>query len=162
MADQAQAAALWDAAYAQGDDTRGWYEEHPAMSPRMLDSAGIRAAAALIHVGGGASRLTGAPLDRGFRDLTVLDISSAGMQHARARLGSRADQVHWLAADILSWHPRRRYQVWHDRAAFHFQRGTAGPPARRRVALDQPGPGRAHHPLGTIQPLTWVALRRQS
>jgi hypothetical protein len=57
MADQAKAAAHWDAAYAQGDDTRSWYEKHPAMSLRMLDSAGISAADALIDVGGGASPL---------------------------------------------------------------------------------------------------------
>ena len=55
-----------------------------------------------------------------FGDLTVLDISATGMQHARDRLGPRADQVHWLTADVLSWHPPRHYQAWHDRAAFHF------------------------------------------
>jgi trans-aconitate methyltransferase len=120
MADQAQAAARWDDAYAQGDDTRSWYEKHPHMSLRMLGSAGVSAADALIDVGGGASPLTGELLDRGFRDLTVLDISAAGMQHARDRLGPRADQVHWLTADILSWHPRRHYQAWHDRAVYHF------------------------------------------
>jgi trans-aconitate methyltransferase len=120
MAGQARAAAHWDAAYAQGEDTRSWYEEHPGMSLRMLDSAGISAADALIDVGAGASPLTGALLDRGFRDLTVLDISAAGMQHARDRLGARAEQVHWLAADVLTWHPPRHYQAWHDRAAFHF------------------------------------------
>ena len=76
------------------------------MSLRMLDSAGLTAADAVIDVGGGASPLTGALLDRGFRDLTVLDISAAGMQFARERLGPRADQVHWLTADVLSWHPR--------------------------------------------------------
>ena len=120
MADQAKAAGHWDAAYAQGDDTRSWYEKHPHMSLRMLGSAGVSAADALIDVGGGASPLTGELLDRGFRDLTVLDISAAGMQHARDRLGPRADQVHWLTADILSWHPRRHYQAWHDRAVYHF------------------------------------------
>ena len=142
MADQAQAAAHWDAAYAQGDDTRSWYEEHPAMSLRMLDCAGISAADALIDVGGGASPLTGVLLDRGFRDLTVLDISAAGMQHVRGRLGSRADQVHWLTADVLSWHPQRHYQAWHDRAAYHFltteehawHRGP-GRPVRQRCHL---------------------------
>ncbi|MFY9866608.1 MAG: class I SAM-dependent methyltransferase [Trebonia sp.] len=115
MADQAEAAAHWDAAYAQGDDARSWFEKHPDMSLRMLDSAGVSAADALIDVGGGASPLTGALLDRGFRDLTVLDISAAGMRHARDRLGSRTDQVHWLTADVLSWHPQRHYQAWHDR-----------------------------------------------
>lgn len=120
MAEQAPVAARWDAAYAQGDDTRSWFEAHPGMSLRMLGSAGVSAADALIDVGGGASPLAGALLDRGFDDVTVLDISAAGMQYARDRLGSRADQVHWLTADVLSWHPGRHYQTWHDRAVYHF------------------------------------------
>ncbi|MGH3150185.1 MAG: hypothetical protein ACRDOB_05570 [Streptosporangiaceae bacterium] len=86
MAGQAEAAAHWDAAYAKGSDTRSWFEEHAGMSLRMLGSAGVLAADAVIDVGGGASPLTGALLDRGFGDLTVLDISAAGMQHARERL----------------------------------------------------------------------------
>jgi trans-aconitate methyltransferase len=207
MADQAKAAAHWDAAYAQGDDTRSWYEKHPAMSLRMLDSAGISAADALIDVGGGASPLARALLDRGFGDLTVLDISAAGMQHARDRLGPRADQVHWVTADVLSWHPRRRYQTWHDRAVYHFlitdehrQQylrtldaatdpgaiavfGCFAPDGPRHcsglsVARYSPAQlarqvgamwllinqDREEHitPAGTIQPFTWVALRRQS
>jgi trans-aconitate methyltransferase len=207
MADQAQAAAHWDAAYAQGDETLSWFEKHPAMSLRMLGSAGVLAADALIDVGGGASPLTGALLDRGFCDLTVLDISAAGMRHARGRLGSRADQVHWLTADVLSWHPRRRYQAWHDRAVFHFltieehrqqylhtldtvtapgaiavfgcfapdgPQHCSGLPVARYSAAQlacQIGAewllisqDREEHitPAGTIQPLTWVALRRQS
>ena len=207
MADQAEAAAHWDAAYAQGDGTRSWFEKHPDMSLRMLDSAGVSAADALIDVGGGASPLTGALLDRGFRDLTVLDISATGIQHARDRLGSRADQVHWLTTDVLSWHPQRHYQAWHDRAVFHFltideQRqqylhtlDTATTPGAVAVfgcfAPDGPehcsglpvaryspaqlarqigtkwlliSQDREEHitPAGTIQPFTWIALRRQS
>ena len=207
MADQAEAAAHWDGAYARGDGTRSWFEEHPDMSLRMLESAGVSAADALIDVGGGASPLIGALLDRGFGDLTVLDISATGMRHARDRLGSRADQVHWLTADVLSWHPRRHYQAWHDRAAFHFltieehrqqylhtldtatapgavavfgcfapdgPQGCSGLPVARYspaqlarqigtkwVLTSQ---DREEHitPAGTIQPLTWIALRRQS
>ena len=120
MTDQADAAAHWDAAYAQGDGTRSWFQHHPDMSLRMLGAAGVSDADAHIDVGGGASPLTGALLDRGFGDLTVLDISAAGTQHARDRLGSRADQVHWLTADVLSWHPQRHYRAWHDRAVYHF------------------------------------------
>ena len=207
MADQAEAAAHWDAAYAQGDGTRSWFEKHPDMSLHMLDSAGVSAADALIDVGGGASPLTGALLDRGFGDLTVLDISAAGMQHARDRLGSRADQVHWLTGDVLSWHPQRHYRAWHDRAVFHFLTidehrqqylhilDTATTPGAVAVfgcfAPDGPehcsglpvaryspaelarqigtkwlliSQDREEHstPAGTIQPFTWVALRRQS
>jgi trans-aconitate methyltransferase len=207
MAQKAQAGAHWDAAYAHGDDTRSWFGEHPDMSLRMLDCAGVSAADALIDVGGGASPLTGTLLDRGFGDLTVLDLPAAGMQHARDRLGSRAGQVHWLAADVLSWHPRRRYQARHDRAAFHFlttgerrqqylhtldtatvpgaiavfgcfapdgPRHCSGLPAARYSPAQLGrqagakwlliGQDREEHitPAGTIQPFTWVALRRQS
>jgi len=207
MADQAEAAAHWDAAYAQGDGTRSWFETHPNMSLRMLDSAGVSAADALIDVGGGASPLAGVLLDRGFRDLTVLDISAAGMQHARGHLGPRADQVHWLTADVLSWHPPRHYQAWHDRAVFHFltadehrqqylhtldtatapdaisvfgcfapdgpQHCSGLPVARyspaqlaRRIGTKWRliSQAREEHitPAGTIQPFTWIALRRQS
>src|SRR5580693_7645814 len=111
MTDQAPVAAHWDASYAEGDDTRSWFEKHPGMSLRMLASAGVSAADALIDVGGGASPLARALLDRGFGDLTVLDISATGIQHARDRLGPRADQVDWLTADVLSWHPQRHYQA---------------------------------------------------
>lgn len=168
---------------------------------------GVSAADALIDVGGGASPLTGALLDRGFRDLTVLDISAAGMRHARDRLGSRADQVHWLSADVLSWHPLRHYQAWHDRAVYHFltidehrqqylrtlDTATApgaiavfgcfapdGPQRCSGLPVARYGPAqlarqigakwqlisqdREEHitPAGSIQPFTWVALRRQS
>jgi len=206
MADHAQTAAHWDAAYAQGDDTRSWFEKRPAMSLRMLDSAGVSAADALIDVGGGASPLSGALLDRGFCDLTVLDISAAGMQRARDRLGSQADQVHWLIADVLSWHPERHYRAWHDRAVYHFltidkhrqqylhtlNTATApdaiavvgcfapnGPQHCSGLPVARYSPAqlarqlgikwllineeREEHitPAGTIQPFTWVALRRQ-
>ncbi len=207
MTDPAKAAALWDAAYAQGDDTRSWFEKQPGMSLRMLDAAGVSAADALIDVGGGASALTSALLDRGFRDLTVLDISATGMHYAQVRLGSRAGQVHWLTADILSWHPGRRYRAWHDRAVYHFltadehrqqylcaldaatvpgaiavfgcfapdgPRHCSGLPVARYSPAQlarQIGTNwqmisqdREEHltPAGTIQPFTWIALRRQS
>jgi trans-aconitate methyltransferase len=206
MADQAHAAAHWDDAYAQGDDTRSWFEQHPDMSLRMLDSAGVSTVDALIDAGGGASPLTRALLDRGFRDLTVLDISATGLQHARDRLGSRADQVHWLAADVLTWQPRRHYRAWHDRAVYHFLTtdqhrqqylhtlDTATAPGAIAVfgcfAPDGPqhcsglpvaryspaqlarqlgvkwnlmSQDREEHitPAGTIQPFTWIALRRE-
>jgi trans-aconitate methyltransferase len=110
----------WDAAYAQGEATRSWFEPEPGMSLRMLHSAGVSAADPVIDVGGGASLLAQALLDRGFRDVTVLDVSDTGMQYARRRLGPRAGHVTWLAADVLAWSPGRQYQAWHDRAVFHF------------------------------------------
>lgn len=129
MAGDADPAAHWDDAYALGEATRSWFQQHPALSLRMLDAAGVSAEDSVIDVGGGASPLAGALLELGFTDVTVLDISATGMQYARGRLGPQADRVRWLTADILTWRPERRYQAWHDRAVFHFL--TAGQ-ARRQ------------------------------
>ena len=90
------------------------------LSLRMLDAAGVTAAGSLIDVGGGASSLAAALLERGFSDLTVLDISAAGMEYARRRLGPRVREVNWVTADIRTWVPPRRFAAWHDRAVFHF------------------------------------------
>jgi SAM-dependent methyltransferase len=134
-------AAHWDEAFAQGDTTRSWFQAAPGMSLRMLDAAGVTPADSVIDVGGGTSPLAGALLGRGFGDVTVLDISAAAMEHARRRLGPRADQVHWLAADIRVWRPARRFAAWHDRAAFHFL--TAEPDRRdyRRALAEATAPG---------------------
>ena len=126
MAAESDLAAHWDEAYAQGDTTRSWFQAAPEMSLRMLDTVGVTAADSVIDVGGGASPLAGALLGRGFRDVTVLDISAAAMEHARRRLGSRAEQVSWLIADVRAWHPPRRYAAWHDRAVFHFLTAEPG------------------------------------
>ncbi len=120
MAAEPDLAARWDDAYAQGDATRSWFQATSAMSLRMLDAAGVTAADSLIDVGGGASPLAGALLERGFHDVTVLDISAVALRHARQRLGPHAERVHWLIADIRTWQPPRRFAAWHDRAVFHF------------------------------------------
>jgi hypothetical protein len=111
------------------------------MSLRMLQSADVSAADPVIDVGGGASPLAQALLDRRFRDVTVLDVSDTGMQYARRRLGPRAGQVRWLAADVLAWSPGRRYQAWHDRAVFHFLTAADQRRDYMRVLGAATGPG---------------------
>lgn len=128
MATEPELATHWDEAYAQGDTTRSWFQAAPEMSLRMLDAAGVTAADSVIDVGGGASPLAGALLERGFRDVTVLDISAAALEHAGRRLGPRASQVRWLTADIRGWRPPRPFAAWHDRAVIHFL--TAEPDRR--------------------------------
>jgi SAM-dependent methyltransferase len=120
MAAEPALARHWDDAYARGDASRSWFQPEPVLSLRMLDAAGVTAAGSLIDVGGGASSLAAALLERGFSDLTVLDISAAGMEYARRRLGPRAREVNWVTADIRTWVPPRRFTAWHDRAVFHF------------------------------------------
>lgn len=110
----------WDDAYRQGDTTRSWYQTQAIASLQMLDSSGVTAEDSLIDVGGGASTLVDALLDRGHRDVTVLDISAEGMRVAQERLGARAGVPHWLVADLRVWTPDRTWAVWHDRAVLHF------------------------------------------
>lgn len=113
-------ASHWDDAYAAGETAGSWFQQQPLMSLRMFAEAGVPADASVIDVGGGASPLAGALLERGFSDVTVLDVSATGMAYARQRLGDRAERIEWLVADVRGWEPWRRYHVWHDRAVFHF------------------------------------------
>lgn len=110
----------WDQTYAQGDATRSWFQEFPVASIRMIDAAGAAGVDGVVDVGGGASCLVDALLERGLTDVTVMDLSEVGMAAARRRLGVRADRVQWVAADVRTWRPLRTFRVWHDRAVLHF------------------------------------------
>jgi hypothetical protein len=113
--------AHWERAWSLKNETEtSWFQTAPELSLELIAAAGARPDDPLIDVGGGASRLVDHLLDRGFSDLTVLDISAAGLQRARRRLGARAQRVHWIEADVTTFRPQRSYRLWHDRAVFHF------------------------------------------
>lgn len=114
------AADHWDRAYSEGERTRSWFESEPVGSLRMFQLAGVSPGDSVIDAGGGASMLVDALLERGFDDVTVLDISATGIQAAQRRLGPSAARVQWIVADLRDWRPSRTYQVWHDRAVLHF------------------------------------------
>lgn len=97
-----------------------WYQASPEPSLRALRRFGALPSSSLIDVGGGASNLVDALLEQGWQDITVLDIAAPALEAARARLGPLADKVQWEVADITDWHPARTFDVWHDRAVFHF------------------------------------------
>ncbi len=113
-------AAHWDAAFAGGDEQRSWYEGLPSESLRAIERVVADRDAPILDVGGGSSGLSGALLAAGYRDLTVLDVSTTALALARSRLGNSAERITWIAADLLAWHPQRRYFIWHDRAVLHF------------------------------------------
>ena len=122
-------AAHWDDAYrAIGVESVSWFEPEPTMSLALLEALGTRPEDAVLDVGGGASTLVDHLVDRGFRDVTVLDVSIVALEEGQARLGTNA-RVGWLREDLLSWRPPRHYDVWHDRAVFHF---LSDPADRRR------------------------------
>jgi len=112
--------AHWDGVYETRDEAAlTWFEAEPALSVEL-----IRKHAALsdpvIDVGGGASRLVDCLVDTGYRAVTILDLSDAGMNVSKRRLGPRAGQVRWVTADVTRWNPNQTYALWHDRAVFHF------------------------------------------
>lgn len=110
----------WDDVYAaKAEDTLSWYQRHASRSLACI-TAMASWASPIVDVGGGASTLVGDLLERGYANLTVLDIAEAGLAKAKARLGKRASSVNWIVADARHWHPPRPYEVWHDRAVFHF------------------------------------------
>jgi SAM-dependent methyltransferase len=113
-------ASHWDRAYDQGDTTRSWFQDVPAMSLALLQANGLAGGRSLIDIGGGASRLVDAALALGVADVAVLDVSAVALDVARARLGEVGGSVRWLAADLLEWEPDRTWDFWHDRAVFHF------------------------------------------
>jgi trans-aconitate methyltransferase len=126
----------WGGVYAARDVTElSWFEVQPEPSLAMLDAAGARPGMSVIDVGAGASGLAGALLARGFIDVTALDVAADGLAHARAELGAHTAEVDWVVADLLQWKPARRFDVWHDRAVFHFLTDPADR-ARYRALLD--------------------------
>lgn len=139
---RAAGAAHWDDIYSRRASTDvSWFQSVPTVSLALLEAVGARADASLVDVGAGASTLVDALVERGWSDVTVLDVSDAALAVARERLGKRPG-VEWLAQDLLQWTPRRRYAGWHDRAVFHFLTDAADRDRYRSVlrdALDDDG-----------------------
>jgi SAM-dependent methyltransferase len=125
----------WDHIYAtKAPDQVSWYAPHLADSLALIERAAGSVSAAIIDVGGGASSLVDDLLARGYLNLTVLDISQAAIDASRRRLGNHAKRVRWIAADITEIElDFGQFDVWHDRAVFHFL--TA--PAQRAAYVGQ-------------------------
>jgi hypothetical protein len=203
-----QSADHWDGIHSTGTSTsRSWYEPEPAHSLRLITEAAQGRSAAILDLGAGTSMLVDRLLGSGFIDVTVLDISAHALDEVSGRLGPLASGVTFICHDVLSWQPVRRYDIWHDRAVFHF----LGDPTHRsryvavaegavraggalivatfaedgpthcsglpvvRYSADQladafaPGFEPVHDerdchqtPGGTVQPFTWMILRRMS
>jgi SAM-dependent methyltransferase len=102
-------------------DEVSWYAPHLAESLRLITELAPRKNASIIDVGGGESTLVDDLLDRGYQDVSVLDISAAAIEFTKERLGPRADTVHWYTADIThADFGGKTFDLWHDRAVFHF------------------------------------------
>ena len=111
----------WEGVYANNPVTKlSWYEREPTVSLALVESIASAPTAPVIDIGAGESTLVDRLLADGFTDLTVLDISHHALTEVRARLGSSAENVDFVVHDVTTWEPSRQFEVWHDRAVFHF------------------------------------------
>ena len=112
----------WDAVYgSKAPRELSWFRPHLETSIALIERAAGERDAAILDAGGGASTLVDDLLDRGYRNLTVLDISQSALQVAQKRLGETSRLAHWVCADVTQASlPIQAYDVWHDRAVFHF------------------------------------------
>jgi SAM-dependent methyltransferase len=111
----------WDDVYRRRPvDEVSWFQQEPLLSMELIRDAALTADQSIVDVGGGASVLVDRLVSQGVRDVTVLDVAQAALDVSRDRLGPAADGVTWLVEDLLSWRPKRTYDLWHDRAVFHF------------------------------------------
>ncbi|MDX2141991.1 MAG: class I SAM-dependent methyltransferase [Rhodospirillaceae bacterium] len=111
----------WERAYKTKAETAvSWFQPRLVKSLQLIRDAAPDIRASVIDIGGGASTLPDSLLKAGYADVTVLDISEASLARSQERLGAEAVRVNWLVADITTWSPSRTWDVWHDRAVFHF------------------------------------------
>jgi SAM-dependent methyltransferase len=109
----------WNAAYTERGDNVGWHQDTPSTSLDLIEMMAIPRHAPVVDVGGGTSSLIDRLLERGFTDVTVLDISAVAIRRSRERVGPHPG-ARWLATDLLTWTPDRPFGLWHDRAVLHF------------------------------------------
>lgn len=125
--------AHWQGVYGtKGETEVSWYQREPLVSLELIEAADAGRRGRIVDIGGGASLLVDRLLELGFAEVAVLDISEAALAKSRARLGERAGSVEWIVADVARVEEIGTFDLWHDRAVFHFLTD----PADRRCYVD--------------------------
>jgi SAM-dependent methyltransferase len=142
----------WENVYStKHADEVSWYQAHPILSLDLIRATGVAKDARIVDVGGGASRLVDYLLEEDYRRVTVLDVAESALAVSRTRLGPAAECVEWLVADVTQVQPHDVWDVWHDRAVFHFLTTPAARAAYRRALLEVV-PGWGHVIVATFGP----------
>ncbi|MDA3883883.1 MAG: class I SAM-dependent methyltransferase [Bacteroidales bacterium] len=111
----------WETVYeTKNPDQVSWTQEKPKTSLEFIHSFRLEKTAKIIDIGGGDSKLVDYLLDEGFENITVLDISAKAIEKVQSRLGEKAKKINWVVSDITEFEPNTTYDIWHDRATFHF------------------------------------------
>ena len=140
----------WQNVYKEKTENQvSWFQEMPAISLELIEAVHPKFDSAIVDIGGGASRLVDVLTREGYRDLTVLDVSENAIAMAKVRMGEPAETVKWIVADVTRWEPTRRYDLWHDRAAFHFLTEAADRTAYVQCLASALRPG-GHAIIGTF------------
>jgi len=144
--------AHWDQVYSKkSPEELTWFQTRPEVSLALIGRTGLAREARIIDVGGGTSRLTAFLLETGYRDLSILDVSDRALELARGSLGSRGSEVEWYGEDLTEFEPPHRWDLWHDRAVFHFLTEESDRDAYRRVLAGAVEPG-GHVLIATFSP----------
>lgn len=152
MTDTTERRDHWDHVHATRNPTEvSWHQDTPSSSLALIEHTGVTPEAPIIDVGAGASRLVDHLLDRGFDNVTVLDVSERALERVRARLGERAEDVRFVCADITETTLDEPYEVWHDRAVFHFLTDARDRERYRHTLLEALAPG-GHAIIATFAP----------
>jgi SAM-dependent methyltransferase len=126
----------WQRIYeTRAEDRLSWYQADPALSLSLIEETGVPRSGRIIDVGSGASRLVDRLLDAGYSRLGVLDIADSALAVSRRRLGARASSVQWTVGDVTRYETQASWDLWHDRAVYHFL-VEAGDRERYRRALE--------------------------
>ncbi|HEX5155309.1 MAG TPA: class I SAM-dependent methyltransferase [Parafilimonas sp.] len=124
----------WDNVYStKAEKEVSWFQSYPKISMEFVELFLLPLDANIIDIGGGDSHFAEALLDKGYQNIYVLDISVNAIERAKQKLGERASQIHWIASDITEFDPPVQFDLWHDRAAFHFL--TAEDKIRKYVSV---------------------------
>lgn len=111
----------WDKVYeTKAEHEVSWFQPYPKTSMAFIEMFNLPLEANIIDIGGGDSHLVDALLEKGYKNIWVLDISENAIERAKKRLGEKASKVHWVVSDITEFQPSVQFDFWHDRAAFHF------------------------------------------
>jgi ubiquinone/menaquinone biosynthesis C-methylase UbiE len=134
---------LWNSIYkTKAPEQLGWTQKVPTTSLDFVHGFDLPKTARIIDIGGGDSRLVDHLIEEGYRNITVLDLSIEALQRAQHRLGDKAKLAQWIVADVTMFQPTGEYDLWHDRAAFHFL--TTEPQVTTYLSIAR----RAVHPGG--------------
>ncbi len=126
----------WEKIYTtKSENEVSWFQDYPETSITLIENLHLPKSANIIDIGGGDSHLVDALLEKGYQNIWILDISAAAIEKSKIRLGKKALSVHWIVTDVTEFIPPVKFDLWHDRAAFHFLKDESQIEKYQKIAV---------------------------